>query len=453
MQVILIGGGISGLICAFRLRQAGVSVVLLEQSARVGGVIESVRQDDFQFELGPQSFLSNPTVLDLVTALNLEGELLRADSKAPRFIYWNGRLHPAPMAPPQLLSSPLLSAGTKFRLLTEALRRSSPPEGDESLAAFVRRKFGNDLLENLAGPFVSGIHAGDPEKLSVRAAFPFLHEWERQYGSVLKGAMKSRPPKGAPRPTLSSFRNGLTQLVQSLHAALGDCVRLETRVEAVLPAKSNGSSLLDVQVTRRGKSETLTAKSVVLATDTGAAARLLAAASPVAAGLLRTIEYAAVATVGVGYRRAQVGHCVDGFGFLVPRKEGLRVLGTVWCSSLFPGRAPQGMVNLTSFVGGATDARIRESSESEIAEQAEKEVAGVLNITGSPVTRVFRFWPRALPQYNLGHSEVISALQSEVATIPGLFLAGNYLSGASIGYCAEQACKTASAVQQYLAGN
>jgi oxygen-dependent protoporphyrinogen oxidase len=319
------------------------------------------------------------------------------------------------------------------------------------VAAFVRRKFGEDLLENLVGPFVSGIHAGDPEKLSVRSAFPFLHEWERQYGSVLKGAMKSRPPKGTPRPTLSSFREGVTALVRALGGALGESLHYGAQVESLRPAKVNGSPTYAIRLKRNDREETLTASAVVLATDTITAGRILNAVSPAFGTLLSRVEYAAVAVVGCGYRREQVGHSVSGFGFLVPRKEGLRVLGTVWCSSLFPGRAPEGMVNLTSFVGGATDSKLMESSEAELAAQAEREVARALNIAGDPVTRVVRFWPRALPQYNLGHSEIVAGLQQELGRHPALFLTGNYLAGASIGYCTEQAAKTAAAVQQFLA--
>ena len=453
MQAIIIGGGISGLICAYLLKRAGLQVRLLEQSNRFGGVIETISQDGFQFELGPQSFLSNESVLEVVRTLGMESELLRADGKAPRFILLNGKLVQAPMGPGQLFSSPLFSAGTKFRLISEPFRKTFPPSGDESLASFVRRKFGNDLLENLAGPFVSGIHAGDPEKLSVRSAFPFLREWEEKYGSVLKGAMKSRPPKGTPRPTLSSFRNGVGEFVQALRDALGNDASSGATVEYVTMVKSGSAAAFEVTLQHNGAAETLTAPVVIVATDTVAAGKLLSPLSDTIAALLQRIEYAAVAVVGCGYRREQITNSVDGFGFLVPRKEKLRVLGTVYCSSLFPGRAPQGMVNLTSFVGGATDQQVMTTPEPELAAQAEREVANVLGISGPPMTRVIRRWPRALPQYNLGHAEVVAGLQAELSKLPGLFLAGNYLSGASIGYCTEHATKTVAAVVSYLKSN
>lgn len=450
MRTIVTGGGISGLICAQRLKQRGQDVLLLEESERAGGVIGTIRQDHFQFELGPQSFLSNPTLLELISSLGLDGELLRADSKAPRYVLLDGALRKAPLGPLDLMGTSLLSFGTKLRLLSELWRRSRPPEEDESVAAFVRRKFGEDLLENLVGPLVSGIHAGDPERLSLRSAFPVVHQWEAEHGSVLRGAMRSRPPKDTPRPGLCSFREGMEALVRRLADALGDALSTGTRVEHIKRGKANGHSGFDVQVSRRGRAETLNADALVLATPTQAGAALAGQVSETFRELLGRIEYAPVAVVGAGYRREQVGHPVEGFGFLAPRKEKLNVLGTVWSSSLFPGRAPEGMVSMTSFAGGAANTGLMEWSDAQIAGAADREVAQVLRIRGAPVTRMVQRWTRALPQYNLGHGRIVAALEQELRRFPGFFLAGNYLSGASVASCADQAVKTAQAVQMFL---
>jgi oxygen-dependent protoporphyrinogen oxidase len=217
--------------------------------------------------------------------------------------------------------------------------------------------------------------------------------------------------------------------------------------------KPGPGTAYEITYQRDGATDRLVAPAVVVATDTISAGKLLSPLSSTMGKMLQSIEYAAVAVVGCGYRREQISHSVDGFGFLVPRKEKLRVLGTVYCSSLFPGRAPAGMVNLTSFVGGATDNQVMTTPEAELAAQAEHEVANVLGISGAPVTRVLRRWPRALPQYNLGHAEVVTGLRAELSKLPGLFLAGNYLSGASIGYCTEHAAKTVAAVESYLKSN
>jgi oxygen-dependent protoporphyrinogen oxidase len=450
MRTIVIGGGISGLICAHRLLQRGQDVLLLEESERAGGVIGTIRQDNFQFELGPQSFLSNTTLLELISGLGLDGELLRADAKAPRYVLLDGALRAVPLGPPDLLGTSLLSFGTKLRLLSEPWRRTKPPDDDESVAAFVRRKFGEDLLDNLVGPLVSGIHAGDPERLSLRSAFPAVHQWEAEHGSVLRGAMKSRPPKGTPRPGLCSFREGMETLVRRLADALDDALSPSTRVERITRGRVNGHSGFDVQVSRRGRTETLKADALVLATPTSAAAALIGPISDAFRELLGRIEYAPVAVVGAGYRREQVGHAVDGFGFLVPRKEKLSVLGTLWSSSLFAGRAPDGMVSFTSFAGGAANAKVMDWSDERLVAEAEREVAQVLRINGAPVTRMVQRWTRALPQYNLGHGKIVAGLEQELRRFPGLFLAGSYLSGASVGCCAEQAVKTAEAVHTFL---
>ncbi len=239
MQVIVIGGGISGLCCAYRLRELGASVTLLEASDRVGGMIHTVERDGFLFELGPQSFLTTDLLRNLISSLNLDSESLAADPKLPRYILKKSRLQAAPLSPGGLAGTSLLSARTRMRIFTELLRKSKPPEADESVAAFIRRKFGPDLLENLAGPFVSGIYAGDPEKLSMRSAFPQIHKFEQEFGSVIRGAMKSRPAKGKPRPALASFRHGVATLARTLAHSLGSAIRFQTSVDRI---EANGGN-------------------------------------------------------------------------------------------------------------------------------------------------------------------------------------------------------------------
>jgi protoporphyrinogen/coproporphyrinogen III oxidase len=448
---IVVGGGISGLVCAYRLQQAGISVRVLEASDRPGGVIATEEQDGFRFELGPQSFLSTEPLLNLIDALGLKNDLLHADPRAPRYILFRGKLVPAPLAPPSLLTTPLLSVQTKWRLVTEMFRRTTPPTSDESISSFVRRKFGDELLDQLVAPFVSGVYAGDPEKLSLRASFPKLHEFETKYGSVLRGAMKSRPAKGAPRPGLCSFREGMETLPRSLAAKLGDALLTETTVTAARPGKANGNSTFEVDVIRNGHRETLVASALIVAAPVNAASEILKDVSDKFAAPFARVEYAPVAVVAAGYRGDQIRHAGNGFGFLVPRSERRRVLGTVWNSSLFPGRAPEDMTCFTSFAGGATDPELFTKSDDEIAEIICGEVGRILGITGPPVTYLVNRYPRALPQYNLGHSETVSELEAAASAIPGLFLTGNYLSGPSIGSCIDQADQTAEAVRVYLA--
>jgi oxygen-dependent protoporphyrinogen oxidase len=213
-QVIVIGAGVSGLACAYRLKQLGIPVILLEASARVGGLVGSVRKDGFLFESGPQSFQGTEPLLELIREIGIEGELQRADPRAPRFIYLRGRLQKIPMTPQGLMASSLLGLKSRAKIVSEPFKRTKPPTKEESVADFVRRKFGHEILEYLVAPFVSGVYAGDPEKLSLKAAFPSLEEWEREYGSVLRGAMKSRPDKEkrSGPPPLCSFTDGVGSL-------------------------------------------------------------------------------------------------------------------------------------------------------------------------------------------------------------------------------------------------
>jgi oxygen-dependent protoporphyrinogen oxidase len=379
--VLVIGGGISGLACAYRLQQAGIPVRALEAASRPGGVIATKQKDGFCFELGPQSFLSTEPLVALIDALGLKDQLLQANPRAPRYILVRGRLIPAPLAPPSLLTTPLFSAGTKWRLITEILHRTRPPAEDESIAAFVRRKFGDELLNRFVAPFVSGVYAGDAERLSLRAAFPKVHEFEAQYGSVLRGAMKSRPAKGTPRAGLCTFRDGMETFPRAIAARLGSSLLLETSVAGLRHGKANGKPWFEVDITRRNHSETLPASAVVIATPTNIASQILLGLSDKFASSFSRIEYAPVAVVSACYRREQMRRPPDGFGFLVPRSEGLRVLGTVFNSALFAGRAPDGMVCFTSFAGGATDPKFCELSDEEIMETVCAEVSRVLGIT------------------------------------------------------------------------
>ena len=451
-QVVVIGGGISGLACAYRLFQLGVPVTLLESEAHPGGLIGTAQEDGFLFETGPQSFQGIDSLLDLVRDLGLENHLCQANPRAPRFVLRRGKLEKIPMSPQAILGTSLLGAGSRWRVATEALKRTAPPSEEESVAQFVRRKFGHEILEYLVAPFVSGVYAGDPEKLSLRAAFPTLDQWERSYGSVLRGAMKSRPPKGAAGqgpPPLCSFDHGMAMLTKTIAAKLGPGVCAGARADGIVRKDSPGGIQYEVRFTQNGRPETLDASAVVLATPAYTAARLVETIAPSLSRQLSGIAYAAVAVAGTGYHAHQLA-ALDGFGVLVPRSENFRTLGIIWNSSLFPDRGGEGRVTLTSFVGGATDTEILEKSDEEILAVVQDDNARILKITGQPL--VSRLWrhPKALPQYNLGHGHIVEAVRAGERAIPGLFFAGNYLEGPSIGKCAERGSHVAGAAHDYL---
>jgi oxygen-dependent protoporphyrinogen oxidase len=446
-NIAVIGGGISGLACAYRLQQLGAPVTLFEAEDRVGGLIGTVEKDGFLFESGPQSFQGTEPLLDLIRQLGIESELCNADPRAPRFVLRHGKLQKIPMSPQALLTSSLLGVGSRWKIASEPLRRTKPPSHEESVATFVRRKFGHEILEYLVSPFVSGVYAGDPEKLSLRAAFPSLEEWEREYGSVLRGAIKSRTPRGKRKPpSLCSFKCGVGTLARTIAEKLANNVRLGIRVSAINPSIGG----YEIHADQNGSTETIAARGVVIAIPAYTASHLVPAFSEGLARTLSGIAYAGVAVVVSGYYAKQIGISMDGFGFLVPRSEKLRTLGTVWNSSLFPGRAREGYATITSFVGGATDSEILEKSEEEISAIVQMENAKILEISGPPVASAVWKHPKALPKYNLGHGHIVEAIRDGELKNPGLFFSGNYLEGPSLGKCVEEGFKTAEAARDFL---
>jgi oxygen-dependent protoporphyrinogen oxidase len=446
-----VGAGISGLTCAYSLQKSGHKALLLEASSRPGGVIQSVAEDGYLFELGPQSFTSTAALAQLCDDLSLAGEIIGAPRASPRFVLAGGKLVAVPISPADFLTSNLLSWKTKLAVLTEVLRTSHPPPSDESIAAFTRRKFSPELLDRLVAPFVSGIYAGDPEQISLRAAFPKIYEAELSAGSIVRGmfrvakSRKSAPVvanRPRPGPSLLSFRTGNEALVSNLAGMLGSSLRCDAAVDSIKKTEQ-GFALRTGGV----KSEEIDCDRLVLAPPTDVAASLLTQLAPEAATFLREINYAPVAVVSLAYRRDQVHHPVEGFGFLIPRSAGIRTLGTVWNSSQFPNRAPKDHVLLTSFIGGATDTGAVNSSDGELSATVHREISAILGISGQPAKERVTVYQAAIPQYNLGHTDRLRKIREAVQRVPGLWLTGSYLRGPAIGGCMEDALSVAERVR------
>lgn len=472
-KVVIIGAGISGLACAFRLKQLGAQCLVLEAQARPGGIIATARRDGYLFELGPQCPRFPAPVWQLVRELQLEDEFIAGDPTAKRHIFRYGALHPAPFSPAGLLTTRLVKLSSKFRMLSEALRSTQPPPQEETLAEFVTRKFGTDVLDNLADPIISTIFFGDAYKIGMESAFRCLVDWERKHGSLVRGAIRARNSKrqaGATDgrtpvtsktnsrsmkvtdalPALGSFRSGMARLPERLAEELREGIRYGIRVESVTEQRIKNRESPAVWQIGLSNGETITAEQVVLSLPAFEAARVLERSVPALARELRAIEYTPMGGVSSGYDRNQVQNRLDGFGFMVPRKEGIKTICTFWNSSLFPERAPEGKVLITSFVRSESSEEAFAINEDAFARTVELENEAILGITGKPETRHARIHPRALPQYNVGHSNRVAAIYDVLPTLPNLHLAGNYLKGRSIGECVELAFYVAENVHGQL---
>ncbi|MBO0800471.1 MAG: protoporphyrinogen oxidase, partial [Blastocatellia bacterium] len=372
---IIIGAGISGLVAAHRLKKSGCNILLVESTERAGGVIESANAEGFLIEKGPNSLRGTHEFLDLVEELDLTSELVTGDPRAPAYVYAGGVLHRVPLSPPALIKTRLISNSAKLRLLCEPFISKRSADGEESIASFVRRRLGKEILEKLVAPFLSGVYAGDPAQLSVQACFPRLAGFEAEKGSILRGALQAartaRPsrketPKRSLRPyRLCSFRQGLQVLPRALAQALGESLLTGARVSGISKISGRTPGFI-ITLEQHGEESTYETAALLIATPSPAAGQLLAECAPEISGLLAQIPYASLVSVPLAYPAENVSRELDGFGFLAPRGEGLRTLGSIWNSSLFAERAPDEWILTTNFIGGATDPRAVELSDEEL---------------------------------------------------------------------------------------
>ncbi len=455
-DVVVIGGGISGLACAWRLVQAGLDAALIERSDRPGGVISTHRREGFLTEAGPNTVQGAEEIFELVREVGLEDELLEADAGLPRYIFLRGELHAVPFGPLALISTRILSGRAKLRLLREPWISKRATDEEESIAQFVTRRFGREVLDHLVSPLVSGIYAGDTAALSMQSVFPMLAELEAAHGSVVRGFLfggRSRPKPSAGethrRRTLISFRDGLETLPRRIVERLKGRVRLGTPA-CGLEADSIGGGNLRVLAKSSAGDLVVTARAVVMAASASTVAELVEPLAPAAGRSLRSIPYAPLACVSAAYPRSAVSSSLDGFGFLVPRGQGIRILGCVWNSSLFRNRAPESWICLTNFLGGAVDPEAAALGDVEVAKTIQDGLGRALGATGEPRLLAIDRYAGAIPQYRLGHGSRLAEIQADLSRVPGLFLAGSYLSGVSVGDCVKQAKVTADAVIAHL---
>jgi oxygen-dependent protoporphyrinogen oxidase len=444
VDVAIIGGGISGLAAAHALRRAGRNALVLEASSNFGGVVGSARHSQYLIDRGPQSMLLSPALSDLCRDLGIEGQVVAAKTEgAKRYIYRHGVLNQVPTSPGQFISSRLLSTGAKWRLFREAFVGARTDSSDESVASFVTRRAGLEVLDALVTPVLGGIYAGDPAKLSARSTLPALVRFEAENGSVLRGVLARKKNVAAeksaaveftrPRGPIS-FSGGNATLIDSLAQDLVGHAYTNARVTRI--GQRGAGFTLECQGLPEAK---IDAGRVVIATSAESAAGLLDPIEPDAARALREIEYAPIAQVALAYSRSNVSAPLDGFGFLACRGEGVRVLGAVWNSVLFPERAPSDELLCTAFLGGSLDPGIADLADEELARIAHADLSRIMNISAKPhVVAGFR-WSEGIPQYTVGHHERLERITTTVDRIPGLSLVGNYFAGVGVGDCLRQA--------------
>ena len=452
VDVLIVGAGISGLAVAYFVNKdcPHLKLLVCEKAPQVGGTMQTSHLEGFIVEHGPNGFLTNkPHTLELCRELGIEEQLMpSSDETRRRFIYTGGRLREIPLNPLRFfLASGILSPLGKLRLLGELFVPPRRDGVDESLSEFATRRLGREALERLLDPMVAGVYAGNPDQVSLRSTFPTIHQLEQEHGGLIKGMIalqRKRRREGrsvggpaGPGGELTSFKEGVAFLPKKLAETLRGGVWTDCPIKAL--ERDQGGF---VAHTPRGK---IGARKVVVASPAYAAAEVVKELNPPLAEVLSSIPYAPMAVVALGYRESEVGK-PNGFGLLVPRGEGLSILGVLWDSSIFPNRAPEGLVLLRVMIGGARQPDLALLPREELICLAREGLRATMGIDAEPIfTKVFQY-PKAIPQYVVGHGERLRRIEELLAETPHLFLAGNAYRGIGLNDCVKSAQEVAEEV-------
>ncbi len=434
-SIAILGAGITGLTAAYRLAQRGHRIRLFESTDRVGGAIRTEIVDDWLVEAGPNTLLAGePALAALFDELGLSPERVAANPAARhRYVVRGGRARALPASPPAFLTSTFFSVGAKLRVAAELLKRPRVRLADLPLEEFFRDHLGQEVVDYALNPFVTGIYAGNPKKLSARYAFPKLWACEQAHGSLLRGQMAAaKAPRERRGAGIMSFRRGLQALPDALASRLPPgTLALRARIEALVPGSPWSLVWNDGVATHTENFD-----AVIAALPAPALAQLrfgTLGERPLAS--LDTIEHPPVSSIFLGYRREQVAHPLDGFGVLVPEVERRSILGVLFSSSLFVGRAPAGHVALTVIVGGTRQPEIARQSTEKLLTTIAPDLQQLLGVTGPPVFQRHAFWPRAIPQYNLGYETHLETMTNAERTHRGLFIGGQARDGIALPAC------------------
>ncbi|MDR8392492.1 protoporphyrinogen oxidase [Aliifodinibius sp. S!AR15-10] len=447
-SVAVIGGGISGLTTAFLLKEKGVDVTLLEKRDYPGGVIRSVQTDGWLLERGPNTVMAKSERLwNLVQKLDLSEEIIQPGSEASkRYIVKEGIPHALPTSLFEFIKSKLFSTSAKFRLFKEPFIPKS--ESPESIANFFERRLGKEVLDYAVNPFVAGIYAGDPKKLSIAHTLSKVYELEQEFGSIVKGAVKSKggskSNKKLPRKGLISFNKGIQQLPARLGEHLGSSLHLESEVTAIQGDSQGWKVAIKGEQPQSFDAIMYTVPLHQLKSiDIDAVRHDLL-------DHLATLRYAPIATTCFGFKREHIRHPLDGFGMLVPEVEPFNILGCLFSSSLFKGRARGEHALLTCFVGGDRNPEHVELPDNEIRAMVLEDLEALLGCSGDPVFESIHRWKKAIPQYGLDYQTYLDAMDDFETQNPGFFFTGNFRKEVSVPGCIEQAYETADRAASFL---
>ncbi len=483
-RVVIVGGGIGGLTTALHLQDraaevdGGLDILVLEASSGPGGNIQTERVEGFTIERGPNGYLDNvPTTPALVRRLGIEDQVQRSDEAAAnRYLFRNGRLHLLPSGPLGFIKSPVLSVPGRLRVFGEPFARSRPGGLDETIFDFAARRIGTEAASVLIDAMVSGVFAGNVKELSLAASFPKMAAMEEEHGGLVKAMLAGMMEKKAARKevrerrargedvaelvqpggpagpggTLTSFKGGLDTLPKAAAGALGTVLRYGQKVVSVETAGSAASGEEERWIVRTVSGDTLPADAVIVAVPSPQAAPILAGSDEDLSRTISEIKTAGLAVVAVALDASEMGGEPRGFGFLVPRDAGPRILGCLWDSSVFPGRAPEGKVLLRAMIGGAHDPEAVDLPDEDLVHLVRKDLSLTMALEADPLfTRVYR-WPMGIGQYTVGHLERIEKIHSSLDSIPGLWVAGSSFYGISMNACIEKAGVQAGEVIDFL---
>lgn len=442
-KIIVIGAGISGLTTAYLLNRKGFDVIVLEKKSEPGGSIETVFENGYLFDRGPNSALeTTPVISQLVDELGLRDQLVYANKEGnKRYILRNNELHALPMSPKGFIKTKLFSTSAKLRLFAEPFIGRSDDGYYQSIAQFVKRRLGEEFLDYAINPFVAGVYAGKPEDLSVKSAFPKLYALEEKYGGLIIGTIKSirerkrRAEKSKQSAKMLSFKDGMKVLPSALTNYLGGKVQLNSDVKSIKKTESG------YRVSFQSDSEikSIDAESIISTVPAYITSDIFNGWDEQLIKHLNEIYYPPVLVLYLGYNRSAINRPLDGFGFLIPSKEKKNFLGAIWSSVIFPNRSSEQTAAFTLFIGGSRNPEVGNADRDILVKRVRKEFELLMKINSEPVYLSTRFWERAIPQYNLGYIEHENYFDEFEKKNPGIILSGNYRGGISVGDCIKNA--------------